>query len=752
MSHHDSGELHVAGTATYLDDIAVPANTLHCAPVLSRHAHAGLGAIDLDALRACPGVVEVLTAADIPGKNDVSPIAGDDPLFADGEVIYEGQQIAAVVATSRLAALEAARSAVVDYQPRPAVISLADAIAANQLIQAPYRMSAGDAESAIAQAAHALDGSFELGGQDHFYLEGQAALALPGEQGAIEVVSSTQHPTEVQHVVARVLGVADHLIDVAVRRLGGGFGGKETQGNYPAAVAALAAQRLGVPVKYVMDRDDDMRMTGKRHDFRIDYRVGFDDRGRILGLAMTHHVRCGNSMDLSSAIADRAMFHADNAYHIENLCVDSLRYRTHTVSATAFRGFGGPQGMVGMERVIDQVAHHLQIDPLAVRLCNAYRDGPTPGQRTHYGMNVNDGVIQALMQQLATDSDYVQRRAAINRHNETGPMIRRGIALTPVKFGISFTTTHLNQAGALVHIYSDGSIQVNHGGIEMGQGLYTKIRQIAADALAIDPARIRLTRTQTDKVPNTSATAASSGADMNGMAVANACHTLRRRLTDFIAATDGCQADQVEWAGDRICTPAGERGFADWVQAAYLGRISLSATGFYATPDIHWDRDKADGRPFYYFAYGAAVTEAWVDTLTGESRLVRADLLHDVGRSLNPAIDLGQIEGGYVQGAGWLTCEELVWTESGRLATHAPSTYKVPCASDRPLRMNASIYGPGCNRELTIKRSKAVGEPPLMLGISAWLALSHALEGSGRDYPGLDAPATPERLLNCWLR
>ncbi|MEO1458923.1 MAG: xanthine dehydrogenase molybdopterin binding subunit, partial [Pseudomonadota bacterium] len=612
---------------------------------------------------------------------------------------------------------------------------------------APYRMARGDVGAALAAAPHRLEGRIAIGGQEHFYLEGQVALAIPGEDGDMHVHSSNQHPSECQQVVARVLGVAHHAVTVEVRRIGGGFGGKETQGNLPAAAAALVARATGRPAKLCFDRDADMIVTGKRHDFRIDYEVGFDGEGRLLAMRVAQHARCGWSRDLSHAICDRAMFHADNAYYLPAVEIESHRWRTNTASNTAFRGFGGPQGMLGMERVIDHVAAHLGRDPLALRRLNAY--DPPGGARTvtPYHMVVEDSVIGELLDELAERSGYAARRTEIAEWNAGSALVKRGIALTPVKFGISFTMTHLNQAGALVHIYQDGSVMLNHGGIEMGQGLYTKVAQVAASALGVDLADVRITATRTDKVPNTSATAASSGSDLNGAAVQAACDTLKARLTGWAAEAWGVPAEAVAFLPGRVSVGGEEIAFADFVARAYRARVSLSATGFYATPEIGWDRAAGRGRPFYYFACGAAVTEAAVDTLTGESRLLRADILQDVGRSLNPALDLGQIEGGYVQGAGWLTTEQLVWDGAGRLRTHAPSTYKIPTAGDRPA-MDIRLWEKGMNRALTIRRSKAVGEPPLMLGISAFLALSDAVAAAdGAGYPALDAPATPERLL-----
>jgi xanthine dehydrogenase large subunit len=531
--------------------------------------------------------------------------------------------------------------------------------------------------------------------------------------------------------VAHILGVSSHAVTVEVRRLGGGFGGKETQGNLMAGAAALVAKTTGRAAKLRLDRDDDMVLTGKRHAFVIDYEVGFDDAGRIEGIRFDQMARCGWSLDLSAAICDRAMFHADNAYYLPAAEIVSYRCRTNTVSDTAFRGFGGPQGVMGIERVIDEIAFALDADPLEVRRMNFYEPQDGPGE------------------ELAASSDYAVRRAEIRAWNVASPVLKRGIALTPVKFGISFTTTFLNQAGALVHIYQDGSVMLNHGGVEMGQGLYTKVAQVAASELNIDLDRIKITATRTDKVPNTSATAASSGSDMNGMAVRDACEKLKARLVRFACENFNVTEGEVEFLPNRVRVGAAEIAFDDFVKQAYLGRVSLSATGFYATPKIHWDRVAAKGRPFYYFAYGAAVAEAVIDTLTGENRLLRVDILHDVGKSLNPAIDLGQVEGGFIQGMGWLTTEELWWNEAGELKTHAPSTYKIPACSDRPADMRVQLWARGMNRELTIRRSKAVGEPPLMLGIAALQAISDAVCAAGgyAVYPALDAPATPERVL-----
>ncbi|WP_126979402.1 xanthine dehydrogenase molybdopterin binding subunit [Frigidibacter oleivorans] len=786
---HDSAALHVTGQARYVDDIPVPADCLHLAFGLSPVAHGRITAMDLAPVRAAPGVVAVLTAADFDHVPDCSPSLHDEPLLATGEVHFLGQPVFLVIADSHLAARRAARLGRVECEELPAIRTVDQALAADSRFEGgPVIWARGDAAAAIAAAPQVIAGQIEIGGQEHFYLEGQAALALPQEDGML-VHSSTQHPTEVQHKVAEALHLPMHAVRVEMRRMGGGFGGKESQGNWLAVACAVAAARTGRPCKMRYDRDDDMVITGKRHDFRIDYRAGVTEDGRLLGLEFRHLVRCGWSMDLSLPVADRAMLHADNAYRLPAVRIESHRLRTHTQSATAYRGFGGPQGMLGVERVMDHIAHALSLDPLAVRRANFYAEAqpglapegpvePEPtliagdpvdltsrgaeavaagaqphpampgngGSTTPYGMEVEDFILGQLTGDLSKRCQLDVRRAAVAAWNSENPIIKRGIALSPVKFGISFTLTHLNQAGALVHIYQDGSVALNHGGTEMGQGLHRKVTQVAAQAFGLPIDRIRITATDTGKVPNTSATAASSGADLNGMAVKAACDTLRGRIAALVAARAGMAPDDVRFEAGAVGAGDLSLPWDEAVSAAYQARISLSATGFYATPKIRWDRVKGEGRPFLYFAYGAAVSEVAVDTLTGEYRILRADILHDCGASLNPALDIGQIEGGYVQGAGWLTTEELVWDDKGRLRTHAPSTYKIPACSDRPRLFNVALWE-GPNREATIHRSKAVGEPPFMLGISAFLALSDACAACGPGYPALDAPATPERVL-----
>jgi xanthine dehydrogenase large subunit len=714
-------------------------------------------ALDLKATRTAPGVVAVLTADDLPFANDVSPSAHDEPLLATGRVHYVGQPLFLVVATTHLAARRAARLGRAEIVARTPTLSIDEALAANNRFEeGPRVYSRGDPEAAIESAPHRLTGRFDIGGQEHFYLEGQAALALPQDDGDMVVMSSTQHPTEIQHKVAEALGVPMHAVRVETRRMGGGFGGKESQGNALAVASAVAARTTGRPCKMRYDRDDDMIITGKRHDFRVEYDVGFDPDGKVLGIEMTHFARCGWAQDLSLPVADRAMLHSDNAYFLPTVRIISHRLKTNTQSATAFRGFGGPQGMLGIERIMDHIAAYLKRDPLTVRRKNYYATGgDVSGQKkrqtTPYGQEVEDFFLAEMTDRLLRDSDYKARRAAVTAWNAEHEVLKKGIALTPVKFGISFTLTHLNQAGALVHVYQDGSIHMNHGGTEMGQGLFQKVAQVAAARFGIDVSMVKITATDTGKVPNTSATAASSGSDLNGMAVKAACDAIRERMAVLLAERHQCDPATVVFAEGRVSVGEESYSFAEVAQMAYLARVSLSATGFYKTPKLAWDRIKGQGRPFFYFAYGAAVTEVVIDTLTGENRILRADILHDAGTSLNPALDIGQIEGGYLQGAGWLTTEELVWDEAGRLRTHAPSTYKIPACSDRPPVFNVALWDQP-NREDTVYRSKAVGEPPLMLGISVFAALSDAVQSCGDHYADLQAPATAESVLSAIAR
>ncbi|MEP2718333.1 xanthine dehydrogenase molybdopterin binding subunit [Pseudophaeobacter sp.] len=766
---HDAAKLHVTGKARYVDDAPLPRDALHLAFGLSSIAKGRITSMDLEAVKSSPGVVAVLTADDLPFANDVSPSIHDEPLLSDGSVHYLGQPLFLVVASSHRAARVAARRGEVSYTEEEALLTLDAALATDSRFEdGPRIYQKGDAAAAIAAAPHQIEGQFELGGQEHFYLEGQAALALPQEDGAMLVNSSTQHPTEIQHKVAEAIGLPMHSVRVEIRRMGGGFGGKESQGNALAVACAIAARQTGKPCKMRYDRDDDMVITGKRHAFRISYRAGYDQEGRLAGVEFIHLVNCGWAQDLSLPVADRAMLHSDNAYAIPAIRIESHRLKTNLQSATAYRGFGGPQGMVGIERLIDHIAFDLKIDPVELRRRNYYdapeemshggaapRSATSPrnisgkmisrDNTTPYGMEVTDFELHALTDQLLQSAKYSARKAEIAAWNKTQGDLKRGLAFAPVKFGISFTLTHLNQAGALVHVYQDGSVHLNHGGTEMGQGLFQKVAQVAASRFGISMQQVKITATDTAKVPNTSATAASSGSDLNGMAVKAACDTIRDRMAAFLAQRHQCGLEDVVFAADQVRIGTEEISFAAAAKQCYEGRISLSATGFYKTPSLEWDRIKGQGRPFFYFAYGASITEVVVDRRSGENRILRTDILHDAGASLNPDLDIGQVEGGYVQGAGWLTTEELIWDQKGNLRTHAPSTYKIPACPDRPDIFNVALYK-GENREDSIYRSKAVGEPPFMLGISAWLALSNAVAQFGDGYPGLDAPATSEEI------
>ena len=752
---HESAHLHVAGAAPYIDDLPELAGTLHAALGLSPVAHGRLLSIDLALLRGQPGVVAVYSAADIPGPNDCGPIVHDDPILADGTVRHVGQPVFAVVAHSRDAARRAASLArqALQIEPLPALLGPLQAHAAQQYVVPPMHLARGDADAALAAAPQRWQGRFSLGGQEQFYLEGQISYAIPQEDGGLLLHCSTQHPSEMQHLVAQALGLASHQVQVVCRRMGGGFGGKESQSALFACVAALAAQALGRPVKLRPDRDDDFAVTGRRHGFEIAWDVGHDDQGRILGVTADLVANAGHSADLSPPVMTRALCHFDNAYWLPDVALHGYCARTHTQSNTAFRGFGGPQGALAIEVILDGVARRLGLDPLAVRRANFY--GRSERNITPYEQVVDDNIIAPLVDQLAQDCRYAERRAEIAAFNAGSPVLRRGLALTPVKFGISFNVAHFNQAGALVHVYADGSVLVNHGGTEMGQGLNTKVAQVVAHELGLDFERVRVTATDTQKVANTSATAASTGADLNGKAAQDAARQIRNRLANFWAAAQGLDAAEVRFAQGRLQAGGQQISFDAVVQQAYQARVQLWSDGFYATPGLHWDRQRLKGRPFYYFAYGAACSEVVVDTLTGEHKLLRADVLHDVGRSLNPAIDIGQVEGAFIQGMGWLTMEELWWQpddgsrNAGKLMTHAPSTYKIPTANDCPAQFNVRLYGAD-NPADSIHRSKAVGEPPLLLPFSVFLAIRDAVSAAGghRVDPPLRAPATPEAVLD----
>ncbi|MEM7443038.1 MAG: xanthine dehydrogenase molybdopterin binding subunit [Pseudomonadota bacterium] len=743
---HDSAAGHVSGAARYIDDMPEPPGTLHACPGVCSTAPGSVRKLDLTKVRHANQVVAVLTADDVPGENNIGPVVHDEPVIAEGQVEFVGQPLFVVIAETRLAARKAAKLAEIDIAVSDGVYTVEDALDAESELHPPTLMGRGDVEPGLEQSAHVVQGEIRIGGQDHFYLEGQVSLAVPGEGSEVTVYCSTQHPSEVQMLIAHALSVPLMDVTVEVRRMGGAFGGKETQAAQFAVMAALAAVKLGRPVKVRLDRDDDMIMTGKRHDFLGRYAIGVDDEGNIQAADITLASRCGFSHDLSRPINDRAVAHSDNAYYLPAVRIRSHRCKTHTVSNTAFRGFGGPQGMMVIERAMDAVAAKLGRDPLTVRRRNLYGDAPR--NLTPYEMEVEDNVAPALVDQLVRESRYEERRAEILAFNDENNLTKRGIALTPVKFGISFTNTFLNQAGALVHVYRDGSVHLNHGGTEMGQGLFIKVAQIVADEFGLPLGHVKITATRTDKVPNTSATAASSGTDMNGRAAQEAARTIKARLCDMFRRHTGSKSNLIRFANSEVTDGHFTLPFFQLVSLAYFDRVSLSSTGYYKTPKIKWDPDAGKGRPFLYFGYGAAVSEVEIDTLTGEYRVGAVDILHDVGRSLNPAIDFGQIEGGFIQGMGWLTTEELVFDERGNLNTHAPSTYKIPCAGDRPERFSMKLFD-NENREGNLYQSKAVGEPPLMLAISVHSALCHAVSGAGPDrwWPNLDAPATPERVL-----
>ncbi len=751
---HESAHLHVSGQAAYTDDAPELHGTLHAALGLSPLAHGTLLGVDLERVRAQPGVVAVFTAADIPAMNDCGPVVHDDPILAAGELRFVGQPVFLVVATTQVLARRAAALArdVIRAEALPAVLTAREAHAQGRYVLPPMHLrreaAPGALELAMAAAPHRLQGSLSVGGQEQFYLEGQVAYAMPTENAGMRVLCSTQHPSEMQHVVAHMLGWLQHQVQVECRRMGGGFGGKESQSAQFACCAALAAHKLQRPVKLRLDRDDDFLITGRRHGFDYDYAVGFDDDGRILAYEVTLLADAGHSADLSGAVVTRAICHVDNAYWLPNVAIHGYATRTNTQSNTAFRGFGGPQGALVTECVLDSIARKLGRDPLQVRRANVYGIGRN--NHTPYGQGVTDNVIAALVDQLAASADYDARRAAVARFNAGSPVLKKGLALTPVKFGISFNVPHLNQAGALVHIYADGSVLVNHGGTEMGQGLNTKVAQVVAQELGLDFVSVRCSATDTHKVANTSATAASTGADLNGMAALDAASTLRQRLATFAAERYGGRAEAVRFGSGQVRIGTTTLPFASLVREAYEARVQLWSDGFYVTPDVRWDPKTLTGHPFYYFAYGAAASEVLVDTLTGEWRLLRADILHDAGRSLNPAIDIGQVEGAFIQGMGWLTMEELVWhPKTGLLLTHAPSTYKIPTANDCPAALHTTLFD-NPNAQPTIHRSKAVGEPPLLLPFSVLLALRDAIAAVGdhRHDPPLRAPATPEAILD----
>ena len=749
---HESAVAQVAGAVNYIDDIPEVRGTLHAAAILSTVAHGRLRGVDVNDALTMPGVVDVVLAQDIPGDPMLAAFAGDEPVFAMDTVQHIGQVIGLVIAKTVMQARRAARKVRLDIEALPAVLTVEQALQAKSYVLPPVFVRRGDADAAMAKSRHTLSGTLQVGGQEHFYLEGQIAYVLPQEQNQWVVHSSTQHPGEVQHWVAHALGLDNHAVRVECRRMGGGFGGKETQAGHLAVWAAVAAQKCKCAVKLRLDRDDDFMVTGKRHPFAYEYSAGFDATGRLTALKLMMAANCGFSADLSGPVADRAIFHSDNAYYLQDVEVASYRCKTNTQSHTAFRGFGGPQGVIVIETIMGDIARALKMDPLDVRLRNLYSDETIAGTEsrrdtTHYGMRVEDNILAPLLLKLEQSAQYRRGREAVLAWNSSNPIIKRGIAITPVKFGISFTATLFNQAGALVHVYTDGSVQVNHGGTEMGQGLHTKVAQIVADELGIGFERVLCTASDTSKIPNASATAASAGTDLNGRAAQFAARHVRDNLAAFVCGLDGCGAGAIRFEGGNITSPSKTRAFTEVVSMAYANRIQLWSDGFYRTPKIHYDKTTLSGRPFYYFAYGAACTEVAIDTLTGESRVLKVDILHDVGRSINPAIDIGQIEGGFVQGMGWLTTEQLVWNDKGYLSTHAPSTYKIPTAGDVPEHFRVDLW-PEPNREDNVFGSKAVGEPPFMLAISVYEALRDAIASVGHGSAvRLTAPATAENVL-----
>ena len=770
---HESAHLHVSGKANYVDDIPEIEGTLYAGLGLAEIAHGKIINMDLSAVWQAEGVVTVLTGAELL-HNNCGPVVADEPIIATDTVSFFGQVIFVVVAKTYQQAQQASRLAKVTYEALEPILTIEQAIARQSWILPPVQITAGDANAKLAVAPYRLQGIAQVGGQEHFYLEGQICYAYPKEEDMLQVLCSTQHPTEMQLLISEAVGYGMHQVSVEVRRMGGGFGGKESQSAQWACITAILSVKLKRPVKLRLDRDTDMIVTGKRHGFAYQWDVGFDEQGMILGLYIQLASNCGSSTDLSGPVNDRAICHVDNGYYLDAVTIDSLRCKTNTVSNTAFRGFGGPQGMFPIEYIMDDIGYALDIDPLIIRQRNFYTamseqagidfsaeniDEIAPRSKTPYGTYVKDNILPDLVSKLAEHCDYFTRRETIKSFNEQSPIIKKGLALTPVKFGISFNATLFNQAGALVHIYTDGTILVNHGGTEMGQGLYSKIRQIVADEFSLDLSKIRLSATDTAKVPNTSATAASSGTDLNGKAAQAACINIRNRLQTFAAELANTKPSQVQFKDGYIYASGQSWQFAEFIKLAYQARIQLWDSGFYKTPDIHWNPVLRYGRPFFYFAYGAAASEVAIDTLTGESKVLRVDILHDVGNSINPAIDIGQIEGGFIQGMGWLTSEELYWVPEGRkqghLFTHAPSTYKIPTATDMPKIFNVNLYD-NQNLENTIHRSKAVGEPPFMLALSVFSALRDAvsasittpiLQNGIKVKPFLSAPATPEAIL-----
>ena len=743
---HESGSKHVSGYANYIDDIVEPKGTLYGAIGYSKKAYAIIKKLDLSEVWKSEGVVSVVTSADIPGRNDVGAVHDGDPIFTN-KVEYYGQPLFAVAATSTELARKAILKARVTYKTLKPVIDIREALRKKLFVLKGKKIKRGNPSKKISKAKNYLKNSFTLGSQEHFYLEGQIAFVIPQEDNDFKVFSSTQHPSETQQIIAKMLDQKNNTINVEVRRIGGGFGGKETQSFIFAAICTLLSKKTKFPVKLRMDRDDDIIITGKRHDFHADYEVGFNHQGIIEGVKIKLASRCGISPDLSGAINSRALLHIDNAYYLSDISVENYLCKTNTSSSTAFRGFGGNQGMMIIENIVDNVAGYLKKDPAEIRKINFYQKNKK--NITHYGMKIEDNVINEIFIKLIKSSNYKNRRLNIKKFNLKNRYLKKGLAITPVKFGISFTTIHLNQAGALVHIYhADSSIHVSTGAIEMGQGTYTKIAQLVANEFGLPFNKIKVSSTRTDKVPNTSASAASSTTDLNGAAAINAVNKIKQNLSLFVKKKYKLKTDKAIYKNNMVKFKGKVFSFSSLIKEAYLNRVSLSSSGFYSTPKIHFNNKTFLGRPFLYFAYGAAISEVLIDTLTGENKTLRVDILHDQGRAINPAIEKGQIEGGFVQGAGWLTMEEVKWKSNGQLTTHSPSTYKIPAVNDMPEKFNVKIFK-NLNRENVVNKSKTTGEPPLMLAMSVFFAIKDAISSVGnyKIIPQLNAPATPEAIL-----
>jgi len=737
--------MHVQGSAAYIDDMPVPKGALHVAFALSKVAYGQINEIDITNAQKATGVHSVLLAKDIENLY-IGSIKHDEPILADKEVLFYGQAIAAVLANSHENARTAALLITSNITELEAIVTIDQAMAKKSLLDEPLIVNIGDSRKAIDTSKNKLRGSISIGGQEHYYLEGQVALAIPTEDNEMIIHSSTQNPTEVQHLVSHVLDVPQNAIEVVTRRMGGGFGGKETDSSQLACVCAIFAQQSKLPVKARLSRKDDMLMTGKRHDFKADYEVGYADDGKILGIEVDLAARCGYSLDLSKAIVSRALFHTDNAYFLPNATIRGFLCKTNTASNTAFRGFGGPQGMLAIENIIEEIAMNIGIDPIEIRKTNYYQKDTN--NITPYNQVVEDNIINELSSELIADSNYLARRESIKKFNKKNKYLKKGLAFSPVKFGISFTTPLLNQAGALVNIYKDGSIYINHGGTEMGQGLFIKVAQVVANEFGVNLERVKVSATSTAKVPNTSPTAASSGSDLNGMAAREACLRIKKNLSAFAKDYYGAKEGDIQFEDSFVFVADKKIAFDEFVLSAYLNRIELFSNGFYKTPKIYFDAIKQKGRPFYYYSYGACVSEVIVDCLTGEYKLLAVDILHDVGASLNPAIDMGQIVGGFIQGMGWLCSEELKWDQSGALLTMGASTYKIPAIGDTPEHFEVKIKPNISNHENTIHKSKAVGEPPLMLAISTWLAIKNAIyNADNNNKTGLNAPASFEQVF-----